>query len=89
LNYTFAPLSLTLFTFAPEPATLSVQTVQPGQAHLLVQGQPGAPYVIQSSTNLANWTSLATNLLTNASASLPLAVPPGATTLFFRAVWQP
>lgn len=88
-SYAFAPLSLTLFTFAPEPATVSMQTVQPGQVHLRLQGQPGAPYVIQSSPNLLNWNSVATNILTSGSASVPMTVASGAATLFFRAVWQP
>ena len=49
-TYSFPPLSLTLFTFAPGPSALSVLGVQPGQVELLLQGQPGTPYVIQSST---------------------------------------
>ena len=88
-SYTFAPLSLTLFTFAPQPATVSVQGLQPGQVHLLLQGQPGAPYVIQSSINLWNWIPVATNLLASGSASVSLAVPSEAPALFFRALWQP
>jgi alpha-N-arabinofuranosidase len=88
-NYTFAPLSLTLFTFAPGAATLAVQTVQPGQVQLLLQGQPGTPYVIQSSPDLLNWNSVATNILTGSSVSIPVPVLPGAATQFFRAVWQP
>jgi hypothetical protein len=88
-NYNFAPLSLTLFTFAPGPATLAVQAVQSGQVQLLLQGQPGTPYVIQSSPDLLNWNSVATNTLTGSSASVPVPVPPGAATQFFRSVWQP
>ncbi len=88
-SYNFAPLSLTLFTFAPGPATLAVQTVQSGQIQLLLQGQPGTPYVIQISPDLLNWSSVATNSLTGSSASVPVPVPPGANLQFFRAVWQP
>ena len=88
-SYNFAPLSLTLFTFAPGPATLAVQTVQSGQTQLLLQGQPGTPYVIQISPDLLNWSSVATNSLTGSSASVPVPVPPGANLQFFRAVWQP
>ena len=87
-SYSFAPLSLTLFTFAPQPGALSVQAVQPSLVRLLLQGQPGAPYVIQSSTNLVNWNAVATNTLASGSASVPVAGP-AANTLFFRAVWQP
>ena len=85
-GYTFAPLSLTLFTFAPESATLAVQAVQPDQVQLLLQGQPGTPYVIQSSPDLINWSSVATTNLTGGSASV--LAPAGAPTQFFRAVWQ-
>lgn len=88
-NYTFAPLSLTLFTFAPGPATVAVQAVEPGQVQLLLQGQPGTPYIIQISPDLSNWSSVATNNLTGSSASVPVPVPPGAAAQFFRAVWQP
>jgi alpha-N-arabinofuranosidase len=88
-SYTFAPLSLTLFTFAPGPATVAVQAVLPGQVQLLLQGQPGTPYIIQSSPDLFNWSSVATNNLTDSSASVPVRVPPGAPAQFFRAVWQP
>ena len=88
-NYTFAPLSLTLFTFAPGSATLAVQAVQSGQVQLLLQGQPGTPYIIQSSPDLLNWNSVATNILTGGSASVSVPVPTGAATQFFRAMWQP
>jgi hypothetical protein len=88
-SYTFPPLSLTLFNFAPRAATLAVQAVQSGQALLLLQGQPGTPYVIQSSLDLLNWSSVATNNLTGASASVSMPLPPSATRQFFRAVWQP
>jgi alpha-N-arabinofuranosidase len=88
-NYTFAPLSLTLFTFAPGAATVAVQSVQSGQVQLLLQGQPGTPYVIQTSRDLLNWSSVATNTLIGSSASVPVPVPPGASSQFFRAVWQP
>jgi hypothetical protein len=88
-SYTFAPLSMTLFTFAPGPATLAVQTVQSGQVQLLLQGQPGTLYVIQSSPDLLNWSSVATNNLISGSTNVPVPVPPGAATQFFRSVWQP
>ncbi len=88
-SYTFAPLSLTLFTFAPGAATVAVQAVQPGQVQLLLQGQSGTPYVIQSSPDLLNWNPVATNTLTGSSTSVPVPVPAGATAQFFRAVWLP
>jgi hypothetical protein len=88
-SYNFAPLSLTLFTFAPGPATVAMQAVQTGQVQLLLQGQPGTPYVIQSSPDLLSWRSVATNTLSGSSASVPVPGTPGASAQFFRAVWQP
>jgi hypothetical protein len=88
-DYTFLPLSLTLFTFAPSPAVLSVQAVQPDQVQLLLQGQPGTTYVVQYSPDLSVWTSAASYTLTAGSMSISVPVPPGAAAQFFRAVWQP
>ena len=88
-NYTFPALSLTLFTFAPGPAVISVQAVQTGQVQLLLQGQPRTSYVIQSSPDLSTWTSVATYTLTTNTMSISVPVPPSASTQFFRAVWQP
>jgi len=88
-NYTFPPLSLTLFTFAPGPAVLSVQAVQPDHVQLLLEGQPGTAYVVQSSPDLTAWTPGTTYSLTTNSMSISVPVPPGAAAQFFRAVWQP
>jgi hypothetical protein len=88
-NYTFAPLSLTLFTFAPGPATIAVQSVKPGQVQLQLRGQPGTPYVIQTSPDLDNWSSVATNSLTGTSTNVTFPVSPGTPEQLFRAVWQP
>ncbi|HXB61148.1 MAG TPA: hypothetical protein VNU95_16365 [Candidatus Acidoferrales bacterium] len=87
-SYTFPPLSLTLFTFAPGPAALSVQQIQAAQVQLLLQGQSGAPYIIQSSPDLNHWTSISTNTLTGNSTNVSLSISPGHPTQFFRAVWQ-
>jgi hypothetical protein len=88
-SYNFPPLSLTLFTFAPGPAALAVQTVLPSQVQLQLQGQPGTPYIVQSSPDLLSWNSAATNTLVSSSTNFPVPVPPEAATQFFRAVWQP
>lgn len=88
-SYTFPPLSLTLFTFAPGPAALAVSAVQPGQVQLQLQGQPGTPYVIQSSPDLSAWTPVSTNRLFGSSLNIPVSVAPTASAQFFRAVWQP
>jgi hypothetical protein len=89
-SYNFPPMSLTLFTFAPGPALLSVQAYQTNHVNLLLQGQSGAPYIIQSSTNLpGQWTSVSTNTLIGNSTNVSLSISPGQHTQFFRAIWQP
>jgi hypothetical protein len=90
-NFTcsFPPLSLTLFTFAPEPAKLAVIGEQPGQVVLQLQGQPGAPYVLQSSPDLAAWTSVSTNMFTESSLTITNLVLPATRQEFWRAVWRP
>jgi len=88
-GYSFPPLSLTLFTFAPAPAVLAVPSLQGGQLQLLVQGQPGTPYVIQSSPDLVSWTPIATNLLAGNMVTITHAISPGSPQQFYRAIWLP
>ena len=88
-TYSFPPLSLTLFTFAPGPSALSVLGVQPGQVELLLQGQPGTPFVIQSSPDLMAWTSVSTNALVGSALNITIPVAAGSPQQFYRAVWQP
>jgi len=88
-SYNFPPLSLTLFTFAPRPAALTVQAVRTNQVQLQLQGQSGAPYIIQRSPDLLNWSAVATNTLVGSSTNVPAPVAPGTPAQFFRAVWQP
>jgi alpha-L-arabinofuranosidase len=85
----FPPYSLTLFTFAPAPAQLSALLPQPGQFILQLQGQPGTPYIIESSPDLSAWTPVSTNLLAGNVLSVTNAISPGTSQQFWRAVWQP
>jgi alpha-L-arabinofuranosidase len=86
-SYALAPLSLTLFTFAPAPSALSVTGIQAGQVKLLLRGQPGTPYVIQSSPDLKAWTPVSTNNLVG--STLNVTLPIGAPRQYYRAVWEP
>jgi hypothetical protein len=89
-TWSFPPLSLTLFTFAPGPSTFSVSGVQSGQVELLLRGQPGTPYVIQSSPDLtAAWTSVSTNTLVGSTLNITIPIPTNFPQQFYRAVWQP
>ncbi|MGO8678396.1 MAG: alpha-L-arabinofuranosidase [Limisphaerales bacterium] len=91
IAWTFAPLSMTLFTLAPAAPRLSVVPPAPlAGATVLVrlQGQPGTTYIIQSSTNLASWTSVSTNALgTNATLLLSQPLPAASRHTFWRAFW--
>ena len=90
-TYSFPPLSLTLFTFAPA-ATLAVLPPTPeagGQFVFQLQGQPGARYYIQNSTNLNTWTTVSTNWLNSSTLNLTNPVPVGAANSFWRAAWVP
>jgi hypothetical protein len=84
----FAPLSLTLFTFAPAAPSLNALPAAPGQFVLRLNGQPGTPYVIQSSTNLRNWNTVSTNFLAGSFFNLTNSTA-GTNSQFWRAVWQP
>jgi hypothetical protein len=89
-TYTFPPLSMTLFTFPPEPSTLSSLSVQSEQVKFLLQGQPGAPYVIQSTTNLTGrWTPVSTNTLSGSASNISIPISTSLPEQFYRAVWQP
>ncbi|MGO8698786.1 MAG: Ig-like domain-containing protein [Limisphaerales bacterium] len=85
-TYAFPPLSLTLFTFAPGAATLSVLSVQPGQLRLSLQGQ-GATYVLQRSTDLMTWIAVSSIALAGNSSSNSVPVAIGSSSGFYRAVW--
>jgi hypothetical protein len=63
--------------------------MQPGQVELLLQGQPGTPYTIQSSPDLKVWTTVSTNLLTGSTGNSTVPVTPGFPRQFYRVVWQP
>jgi len=89
-THTFPPLSLTLFTFQPGASTLSVLGVQSGQVELLLRGQPGTPYVIQSTPNLKTaWTPVSTPTLVGSTTNITIPIPTGVAQQFYRAVWQP
>jgi alpha-L-arabinofuranosidase len=91
-SYSFPALSLTLFTLAPATPNLVILPPPPqpgGTCVLQLQGQPGVRYYIQTSTDLAVWTTVSTNPLTSNALNLTNPVPAGARMSFWRAVWQP
>ena len=89
-SYNFPKLSMTLFTLTPTaPRLAMVAPASPGQFVFQLQGQPDVRYVIQSSTNLSNWVSTATNTLTSATLNVTNAIAPGTPQRYWRAIWQP
>jgi hypothetical protein len=91
-SYSFPPLSLTLFTFAPAAPSLVILPPAPqpgGPFFFQLQGQPGARYYIQNSTNLNVWATVSTNWLTGSVLNITNPVPAGTAARFWRALWQP
>jgi len=88
---TFPAGSLTLFTLTPAPAKLVPVSVAGGQFVFQLQGQPGTPYILQSSTNLnaPGWISVSTNTLVGSSLNVTNPLAAGTGQKFWRAVWQP
>ena len=85
----FPPYSLTLLTFAPAAPVLQTIGASGGQYIFQLQGQPGVPYVIQSSTDMASWISVATNTLSGSTFNVTNTIDSGAPVQFWRAVWVP
>lgn len=87
----FPPYSMTLLTFAPGAANLVQPLAVPpgGQFAFQLQGQAGAPYVVQVSSNLLEgvWTSVSTNVPSDGAVWLTNSI--SAPVQFWRAVWQP
>ena len=83
---TFPPWTATLLTIPPAQPALTV-TSGNGQPILQVRGQSQVRYVLQSSSDLANWTPTATNTLSGTTWTVTNnTVNP---TKFWRAVWLP
>lgn len=85
----FPPYSLTLFTFAPAPARLEPVYATPDQFVFIIHGQPAVPYVIETSSDLTNWTAVSTNLLTGSTLCVTNPLEPNTSQQFWRAVWRP
>lgn len=92
VNYTPTRVVLSTFQLNPTPpltlpATLSFPTFEfDGTINLALIGSPGRNYILQTSTNLSNWSAIETN---NASfdGSLDFQILPGAgAQRFFRAL---
>src|SRR5208282_5169276 len=69
---------------APSLAAVSAQP-QSGSFVLQLSGFSGQTYWIETSTNLADWTSVSTNTLTSASLNITNAMIGGSSRQYWRA----
>jgi hypothetical protein len=76
-------------TFAPAAPALQTLAATSGTYVFQLQGQPGVPYVIQSSPDLVNWSSLTTNTLAASTLNVTNGVNSSMPAQFWRAVWRP
>jgi Glycoside hydrolase family 44 len=87
LNATLPIQSVTLFVL-PVTANATLQASRAGgQVDLLLNGQIGATYILQSTTNLTNWSNLSTNSL--ASSQQHFLQPATNAKIFYRAMKTP
>ena len=88
----FAPLSVTLLSLAPAAPTLTTWPLAvspPGTVVLQLNGQPGVRYFLQSSANMATWTTVSTNLLTDSTLAITNLINGGSPIKHWRALWTP
>ncbi len=87
-SVTFAPFSATVMVLsAAPPPSLAVLPVPPGMFGFQLQGQSGARYVLQCSTDLASWTNWSTNSLSGSTANFTNSI--SGARQFWRAQWLP
>ncbi|EEF62202.1 hypothetical protein Cflav_PD6477 [Pedosphaera parvula Ellin514] len=87
LNATLPAQSVTLFVL-PVTATATLKASPGGsQVDVALNGQIGATYILQSSSNLTNWSNNSTGTLT--SAQLHWMLPGTNSKTFYRAVKSP
>lgn len=83
----FPPYSLSLLTLPPAAPFLEVFPDTNGSVVLSVLGQREVRYILQNSTNMTTWASVATNTLPGSAWNVTNAVTQPFQ--FWRAVWLP
>ena len=91
-TYTFPPYSITVIAIAG--ASNSVVGLQPigiqtNGMNLQISGLPDLRYLIQSSTNLIAWPTIATNTLHGIADTWPDPAATNSPRKFYRSVWLP
>jgi alpha-L-arabinofuranosidase len=89
----FPPYSVTVFNLVPTAPTLTAHlaaSTSPGQITLLLQGQPGASYVLETSSKcMSGWVPVSTNFLSEPTCTLTETLKPEVGGQYWRAVWVP
>ena len=75
--------------FLTAPRLSLAPYVGSGPVRLFLGGRTGASYLLQSSADLSNWTTLGTIVNTNTTTEVSDTPPPGAPTRFYRALIVP
>jgi alpha-N-arabinofuranosidase len=89
-TYSLAPYSATVIVLPPAPPRLTLASVATdGNFRFQLNGQPGATYLVQSSSNLVNWIPVSTNSLISNSLTWTAPQPVAAGQKFYRAAWLP
>jgi hypothetical protein len=90
-NYPLAPYSINVIAFTDESAPSLSVVPQPGAGQFVFQlaGQSGVSYVLQDSTDLINWTPVATNTLISNVLSVTKTIGLGSSRQFWRASRTP
>ena len=85
---TFAPFSVTVLVISPSSPLLQVlQPISSDKFIFLLQGQSGARYALQVSSNLTSWTNWSTNTLSGSTAYFTNSMT--GSQQFWRALWLP
>jgi hypothetical protein len=85
IRYLYAPQKI-LLGASRQPPLLSLARIQSGLFHCQVSAQPGQRVVVQGSTDLSNWLSLETNLMTGPSWDFADTGSSAFGSKFYRAV---
>lgn len=72
-----------------KPLTLGLRLASPGEILLMVSGDSGQNFRVDSSPDCVTWSPLTSGTLTEGTTSLPIPLPNGAHRIFLRAVNTP
>jgi hypothetical protein len=89
-TFNFPPYSVTVISLRPGAPRLVPVSMQPdGEFALQLQGEPGATYAIQMSTDLTSWSPMTTNTLTGPTFNFTDSQAANSPQRFYRAIWVP